>query len=105
MSNSNVTYMCAPDQSLRELIGKNVDLNTVFSADVIKSCQELVLAAQETFFPKAQLEITDIKHLYQTIVMGENVGHILHNIRDRVLIYKALHLFLVMIWYGKYVPA
>lgn len=97
--------MCAPDQSLRELIGKNVDLNTVFSADVIKSCQELVLAAQETFFPKAQLEITDIKHLYQTIVMGENVGHILHNIRDRVLIYKALHLFLVMIWYGKYVPA
>ncbi|MEK7800882.1 MAG: hypothetical protein AAB276_00335 [Pseudomonadota bacterium] len=85
MSQNNITYICSPDHSLRDLIGRNVDLKDVFSADIIQSCQDLVIAAQETFFPKAQLEISNIKQLYQTITAGDDVEDTLQTIRERVL--------------------
>ncbi len=70
MSQNNITYICAPDHSLRDLIGRHVDLKDVFSADIIQSCQDLVIAAQETFFPKAQLGTLpkEIDQIIQNII-------------------------------------
>lgn len=57
------TYVTAiePDQTLKKIIGENVDLKTVFTPEKIKACQKLIDDARNEFFDNELPKIGQIR--------------------------------------------
>ncbi len=62
-SDDNIVHAYAPDQSLRELIGKSTALTDIFTQEKIAACQKLVDDAKGSFFDTVQPDIDIISNL------------------------------------------
>lgn len=61
-SDDNVIAV-APDQTIRELIGKDVKLTDIFTKERIEACQKTIDDARTVFFDVADVELTKLEEL------------------------------------------
>ncbi len=68
----NIVYAYEPDKTLRKLIGENVPIANIFTAEKILECQKIVDEAKLSFFETSQVDIDSINKIVCDPVYAEN---------------------------------
>jgi len=63
-----------PDQTLREIIGKDTKLSEIFTPERIQACQKTIADARDSFFTVAEGDIVKLEKLASDHVMAPDIS-------------------------------